>query len=352
MTDNRERKRRQILRILNDCTPLPTVLQEMIFQYLLPAGYTLVYDSSKFQYAERYNSLKDDDRLKRLFVPYNTDEPCVHLPDHPRRQSRRILDTCKIIPYGESVVVYSDDLKCRAYVHLYAPPLRAPGQDQPTCLLKRYGNYSTIHRMYIFDHHLIVQTEYTHLHNSSEGDDTMTFNLIDLKTGAVRWKCRPQTTREVFVPLSDDRLLCLTEDRILEFTATSSTTSDGCRGIESVIANRPSRVVELKVEFDLDTLSQHIVMNETDICFIGYATSDIWLLSTTTWKCTKLCQQPIGYNLLCCAINGELVALRVGDANDVDHAVMYCVETQSWMRTRFPLTQTVEPASGHIACIS
>ncbi len=328
--------------MLNDHTSLPTVLQELIVQYLLPTGYTIVYDGSGFGCAGSRDS-GSLTRIKYLFVPYKTSEPSVQLPHHELSSSH---DVRQIIPYKESVLVYSDDQSCRMSIHLHTP-----GQHQTTCLLKRYGDHWMIHRMCVFDDYLILQTKSTSsVHGVAGVVATTTFNIIDLKTGLIRWNCEPQTRREVFVPLSNKRLLCFKEAQVLEFAVSDSKgISDARGGIQSVIEGLPSKVLELKIELDPDVLERHFVVNDEDICFISYhATPTIWLLSSTTWKCTELCRLPSGYTLLRCSVNGQLVAVNIGGADPV---LRYCVETQSWVKTDFPLVTLHPSAVHHIACM-
>ncbi len=337
MSSNRRKdERRNVLKMLNDHTPLPTVLQEMIVQYLLPTGYTIVYDNSKFKYPGDDNSSK---QLKQLFVPYDTNQTSVPSCEWTLSQD----ETWSIRRYKDGVVVHSEDVGNNVHINLYVQ-----GKSKPILLLDELGSYTNMYWICIFQDKLILQAR-----NTLETDNFKTsYSIVDLHAAYINREHTIESKRTIrqlesgtFVSLNDKCLLYLTADRIRQFTRglrsphsvpPANGDDDGGKGCGGGdIFDHPSQVIELKCEVDHRNLKRHFVLNGTDICFEPeFYDTTIWLLSTVRWEWSKITPLPERYKLIPCSIDDRLVAMNIYDTMT---ALTYCFDTQSWINTNFPL---------------
>ncbi len=333
-------ERKMILRILNDCTPLPTVLQEMIVQYLLPSGYTIVYD--------QMIAIDDDDGyckgLRCLFVPYDTHaSPAVstQLDNNGLVFEDEIWG---IVPYKQGVIVHSEDDE--HVVHIRYIQWNPSGgkttlPHEPTLLLKTSSDSMKVHWMTVFRDKLIIQTINTFNAMMKE----MSYCVIDLQKlnatvicnvdCSVRWDQVKLSDRGSFVSMDDKYLLYLTTDRIYQFD-----------DVESAISNRPSKVIELPM-MTMTTLKPCILGNRfvvnDDICLKPRNDNSIVCVSILTGQWTKLPPYPQEYQLIWCSIDGHLVV-----SNGVN-ALTYCSTSQSWIEFDFPASTIGLPE--HVVCM-
>ncbi len=326
-------ERRNVLKMLNDYTPLPTVLQEMIAQYLLPNGYTLVYDTVSLQYVgnmggadtSRTNKL-DVSRFKHLFVPYDTHQSPVQLPN--LWKGRQDDEVWNIARYKQGLIVHSEDDDYNVHIELYTVdngPDNLVGSEA-ILLLDKPSDTSNMHWMCVFQDRLIIQTRSTY---RSDGISYTILNLqhpqCDVDRGIqvnnkVEWDQFKRSERGTFVSMSDKYLLYLTTDRSYQFD-----------DIDSAIANRPSKVLELKTTIGPLSFQDQFVVSDTDIYFMRASSGTIVCLSTVTGEQIELPALPERYNLLPSSIDDRIVA--VGP----DNAVTYCKDSRSWAHFTFPL---------------
>ncbi len=306
------KERKNVMRLLHNCTPLPTVLQQLVFDYLLPSGCTILFGNSK-----RRNEP----------ICLGTIDGKIH----------------KIMTYKNGAIVYSrNKIKNAHTLRWYS----ADGNRTIELPVPTENGYR-IHRKYIcvFEDTMIAET-------TEPIDLESMYQTLDLSKLLDGTSSSWTVVDSVHVSRSD--LIIAMRNRLIRFGFGSSahfrSVDDWINGLKDgkpIVHDEPEDVL-WNGSFPID--DAHVLFNSLD----SHATR-FWIFSVETGKWKQTPPLPTGYKLLHGSVRGHVVAVSNVDLVDRTNSapVMLCTNANTWIKANIYLFDVdgSTHSSLRVACI-
>ncbi len=316
--------------MVNDHTPLPTVLQQLVLQYLFPAGCTVMFGGDKLHDSSDNGVARY--KVGAIRLSYDTKTGSSSSPSTLgnvlMNASGTIENVYKMIPYKDGAIVYSffRQVELRLVWH--------SADGSRSIKLPDFENFDGINGGYIcvFGDTLIAET------SNYRGDGSI-YQTLDLSTlftethGAhgrtsCAWKKWSKVScgmDGVFIPVGNN-LFYFGWEGVKRFAS-----------FEAAVEGDAIQTIRHKKKPEGLVCCGHFVVDDTHILFRNSSTDrKYWMLSTVTWKWKQLPPLPSNYKVLYGSIGGRVVAVPL----DQSPALVYYPDTESWIETDVPLVAT------------